>query len=90
MSRPMWIGHASANLWRLSGMSEESCLPVACWVKYSFIDTARIVCGKRLCNDWVSVRPSVRLFVPSIDSGSDVQLHGRRRPISASGQRHML
>ena len=66
VSRPMWIGHASANLWRLSGMSEESCLPVACWVKYSFIDTARIVCGKRLCNDWVSVRPSVYLSLRSI------------------------
>jgi len=48
----------------------------SCVLGDSFIDTARIVCGKRLCNDWVSVRPSLRLSVPSMDSGSDVQLEG--------------
>ena len=38
------------------------------------IDTTRIVCGKLICNGRVSVRPSVRLSVPSIDSGRDMQL----------------
>jgi len=39
---------------------------------HSFIDAARLVCGKRVC---VTVGcPSVRLSVPSIYSSSDVQL----------------
>jgi len=35
---------------------------------------ARMVCGKRLRKARVSVCPSVRLSVPSIERGSDVRL----------------